>query len=236
MLAGPLSHFQNGRKTHARLERPLLLRAGRPERRLRARRPGAGHTQVATEPAHRAAGGKAGRAPDPALDPQLRGHGTRPGILRAVPVHAGRRRGRPGSHRPHPRRAARHHPPERAAGADPLFPGRADRALHGQVPEGAGLPEELQPSGGRAARGLRPGRAGTLRTHRKQRPGHEAAGHQRPAPGRRARAGARRGAARRPERARPAADAGAGHRRTRKPLEAGRAGRRPPERALLPAW
>ena len=43
MLAGPLSHFQNGRKTHARLERPLLLRTGRPERRLRARRPGAGH-------------------------------------------------------------------------------------------------------------------------------------------------------------------------------------------------
>ena len=39
MLAGPLSHFQNGRKTHARLERPLL-RAGRPERRLRARRAG----------------------------------------------------------------------------------------------------------------------------------------------------------------------------------------------------
>ena len=45
MLAGPLSHFQNGRKTHARLERPLLLRAGRPERRFRARRPGAGHTK-----------------------------------------------------------------------------------------------------------------------------------------------------------------------------------------------
>ena len=120
-----------------------------------------------------------------------------------------------------------------AAGADPLFPGRADRALHGQVPEGAGLPEELQPSGGRAARGLRPGRAGTLRPIESSDLVMKPLGIS----GQRlvaAPALARRGAARRPERARPAADAGAGHRRTRKPLEAGRAGRRPPERASSP--
>ena len=132
------------------------------------------------------------------------------------------------------RRAARHHPPERAAGADPLFPGRADRALRGQVPEGAGLPEELQPSGGRAARGLRPGRAGTLRPIESSDLVMKPLGISGQRLVAAALAGARRGAARRPERARPAADAGAGHRRTRKPLEAGRAGRRPPERALLP--
>ena len=134
-----------------------------------ARRPGAGHTQVATEPAHRAAGGKAGRAPDPALDPQLRGHGTRPEYYeQCLSMLAGAEAAQEVIDRTHaePQGTIR----LSAAGADPLFPGRADRALHGQVPEGAGLPEELQPSGGRAARGLRPGRAGTLRTHRKQRP------------------------------------------------------------------
>ena len=163
----------------------LYYFAGRPERRLRARRPGA-LSQVAAEPAHRAAGGTAGRAPDPALDPQLRGHGAGPGIpnsaSRCWPAPRPRRKS---STAPTPSRKAIR---LSAAGADPLFPGRADRALHGQVP-GAGLPEELQPSGGRAARGydlavrVRFGPIESSDLVMKPR-------HERPAPGRRA-AGAR---------------------------------------------